>query len=239
MGGGGDDVGVRQRVGIDATGDQARIVGHVDHEVGPDTVGDLAEAFEVDVAAVGRGPGEDQLGLLLFGHLGDVVIVDQMIALADLVGHRPEPFAGLVGGRAVGQVTAAGQIHAEEGVAGRQQGLEHRLVGLGPRVRLDVGEGAAEQGLGALAGEVFGDVDIFAAAIVAAARIALGIFVGQDGALRLQHRPRDDVLGGDQLDLLLLTAQFALDAAEDVGIGLGEGFREEGVVGEGSHRNPR
>ena len=47
-----------------------------------------------------------------------------------------------------------------------------------------------------------GDVDILAAAIVAPARIALGILVGQHRALRLEHGPADDVLAGDQLDLV-------------------------------------
>jgi hypothetical protein len=232
-------VGVRQRIGIDAAGDQARIVGHIDHQIGAHAVGDLAEAGKVDVAAVGAGAGQDQLRLLLLRHLGHVVVVDQAVGLAHLVGHGPEPLAGLVGGRAVGQVAAGRQIHAQEGVARRQQGLEDRLVGLGPRVRLDVGEGAAEQLFGAVAGQILGHVDIFAAAIVAAARIALGVFVGQDRALRLKHRLRNDVLGGDQLDLLLLTAQLALDAAEGVRIGLGQGFREIVSVGEGGHIGPR
>ena len=77
-------------------------------------------------------------------------------------------------------MTTGGQIHAQEGVPGCQQRLKHRLVGLCTRVRLDVGEGAAEQLFGPLTGQVLGDVDIFAAAIVAPPRIALGIFVGQD-----------------------------------------------------------
>jgi hypothetical protein len=50
---------------------------------------------------------------------------------------------------------------------------------------------AAEQLLGALDGQRLGDVDELAAAVVAAARIALGILVGQHRALRLQHRARE------------------------------------------------
>ena len=81
------------------------------------------------------------LGFSLLGHLGDLVVVDQVVVLAHLVGHRLEPLARLVGRAAVGQVAAGGQVHAHEGVARLQQGHEHRLVGLGARVRLDVGEG--------------------------------------------------------------------------------------------------
>ena len=67
----------------------------------------------------------------------------------------------------------------------------------------------AEQLLGALDRQRLGDVDELAAAVVALARIALGVLVGHHRALRLEHRPRDDVLGGDQLDLVLLAAEFA------------------------------
>jgi hypothetical protein len=85
-----------------------------------------------------------------------------------------------------------------------------------PELRLDIGEAAAEQRLGALDRQLLGDVDELAAAVVAAAGIALGIFVGQDRALRLQHGAGDDVLGGDQLDLVAL-ATSSLPMAEKAG----------------------
>ena len=50
VGGGGDHVGVRQRVGVLAAGDEAGEMRHVDHQVGADLVGDGAEAGEVDLA---------------------------------------------------------------------------------------------------------------------------------------------------------------------------------------------
>ena len=56
-----DHVGVRHRVGVQAGGDEAGEVGHVDHQLGADLVGDLAEAREVELARVGRPAGEDQL----------------------------------------------------------------------------------------------------------------------------------------------------------------------------------
>ena len=129
----------------------------------------------------------------------------------------------------------AGQIHAQEGVAGLQQGEEDRLVGLGARVRLDVGEGRAEQRFRPLARQVFGDVHELAAAVIATTGITLGVFVGQDRPLRVQHRLGDDVLGRDQFDLFALTPQFALNALEDIRIGVGQGLGEIGVVGEGRH----
>ena len=81
---------------------------------------------------------------------------------------------------------------------------------------------------------VLGDVDELAAAIVALARIALGIFVGQDRALRLEHGAADDVLRRDQLDLVALAAELVGDRAGDLGIGLGEGRGEECIFIRGT-----
>ena len=110
---------------------------------------------------------------------------------------------------------------------GLEQRQKHRLVRLAAGVRLHVGEAAAEEPLRPLDGEVLGDVDILAAAIVAPARIALGIFVGHHRALRLEHGARHDVLRRDQLDLVLLATELRFDGAGDLGIGFGERGGEE------------
>ena len=209
-------------------------MGHIHHKLGPDGVGDLAHPLEVDLAAVGGGAADDQLGPLPLGDAGHLVIVDQFVVLAHRVGDRVEPLAGLVGGAAVGQVTAGGEVHAEEGVAGPQHGHEHRLVGLGAGVRLHVGEGTAEQLLGPLDGQPLGLVYIFAPAVVAPPRVAFGVFVGEHAALRLQHGAGDDVLRGDQLDLLLLPLQLALDGGVDFRVGPDETIGEEAALDRGS-----
>ena len=91
-----------------------------------------------------------------------------------------------------------------------------------PECGWTLAKSAAEQRLGPLDGQGLDLVDEFAAAVVAPAGIALGVFVGQHRALGLQHRPRDDVLRGDQLDLVLLAAELAADGFEDSRIGLGQ-----------------
>ena len=70
-----------------------------------------------------------------------------------------------------------------------------------------------------------GDVDELAAAVIAPARIALGIFVGHHRALRFEHGAGDDVFGGDQLDFVALAAEFELDGAGDLRIAVGEARR--------------
>ena len=126
-------------------------------------------------------------------------------------------------------MAAGGEIEAHEGIAGLQQRQKHRLVHLAAGVRLHVGELRAEQLLGALDRQRLGDVDPFAAAVIARARIAFGIFVGHHRALRFQHRPADDVFRRDQLDLMTLAAEFALDRGGDFRDRPRQGGREERV----------
>ena len=61
VGGEGDDVGVRDRRRVRATGDEPGDVRGVDDEQRADLVGDRAERREVDGARVGGGAGDDRL----------------------------------------------------------------------------------------------------------------------------------------------------------------------------------
>jgi hypothetical protein len=157
------------------------------------------------------------------------LVVDELVVGAHAVGNRLEPFAGLVGGRAVRQMSALGERHAHVGVARLQQREENGLVRLRARVGLHVGVVAAEQFFGARDGERFGLVDEGAAAVIAAAGIAFGVFVGQHRALRFEHRAAHDIFGRDQLDFVLLAPQFAVDRRANVGIGIGQARAEKAL----------
>ncbi len=166
-------------------------------------------------------------GLCSLGELRDLVHVDALVVAAHVVGHRLEPLARHVDRRAVGEMAAGGEIEPHEGVARLHQREEHRGIGGGAGMRLHIGELAAEQLGHPLDRQPLGDVDELAAAVIALARQAFGIFVGENRALRLQHRARDDVLRGDQLDLVALAAEFELDRLGDLGIDLAQGRREQ------------
>ena len=84
VGGEGDDVGVGDGRRVGAAGDEAGDVGGVDDEQRADLVGDGPEGGEVDDARVGGGPGDDGLGPLGGGQVGDLVVVEDL----GLVGRR-------------------------------------------------------------------------------------------------------------------------------------------------------
>ena len=75
-------MGVRKRARMRAAGDQAGEVRHVDHEIGADLVGDLAEAAKIDDARIGGAAGDDHLGPMLLRELLHLLIVDAVIVRA-------------------------------------------------------------------------------------------------------------------------------------------------------------
>ncbi len=179
---------MRHRVRVEAGGDQTGIMGHVHHENGADLLGHFGETLEVDPQSIGRGAGDDQLGLVLVRQPFHLGVVDFLV-FVQTVGHHVEPLAGHVERHAVGQVAAGRKVHAEDGVARFEEGHEHRLVGLRAGVRLDIGGIGAEQLFRPIDGQLLGHINMFAAAVIALARIALGVLVGQLRTLGFHHRP--------------------------------------------------
>ena len=116
-----------------------------------------------------------------------------------------------------------GQAHAEDGVTGLQKGEVDGAVGLRASMRLDVGVVGAEQFLGAVDGQLLDHVDVLATAVVALARIAFGVLVGEHRTLGFHHRRAGVVLRGDQLDVVFLTLGFLLHGSEEIGVETGEG----------------
>jgi hypothetical protein len=116
------------------------------------------------------------------------------------------------------QVSAVRQGKAQNLVAGGDHGGECCGVGLRTGVRLDVGVLGAEQVLHPVDGQLLGDVDVFAASVVAAARVALSVLVGQDGALGFHHCARCEVFGSDHLQGAALAAEFLVQYCGDLGI---------------------
>ncbi len=215
---------------MDTGRDQSGEMRHVDHEVRADLVGDRAETGEVDDPRVGRAAGDDDFRLVLERQPLDLVEVDQGIVAPDAVLNGMQPLAGDRRRRPVREVAAGGERHAQQRFARLHQREIDGAVGLRAGVRLHIGEFAAEQLLRPLDGERLGDVDELAAAVVAPAGIAFGILVGHHRALRLEHRPRDDVFRGDQLDVILLPPQFLADGGGDVRVGFRQRRFEEAAV---------
>ena len=214
------DIRPRQRAWMHAARDESRDVRHVDHEVGADRLGDGGEPLEVDDARIGGSAGDDELRLDFLRLLFQRIVVDALCLFVHAIGDDVEVLARHVDGAAVREVSAVREIHAHVGVAGRKQREEHRHVRLCARVRLHVDIACAEQLFRTLDGKRLNDVDALAAAVVALARVALGVLVREHASLRLHDRVAHDVLRSDQLKLVTLARKLRLQRRSDLRIGL-------------------
>ena len=200
-------------------------MGDVGHDLRPDLVGDGPERGEVQSARIGGVSDDDHLGTLAAREIRDLLHVDAPVGLAHPVRHDPEELAGEVGRVPMREVPAVLQVHGEDRVPGHELREIDRHVRLRAGVGLYVHRLAAEELLRALLGERLDLVHVDAAAVVALARVPLGVLVREDRALRLEHRLAHVVLGGDQLEAELLPLRLLADRGEDGRIGGREGCR--------------
>ncbi len=115
---------------------------------------------------------------------------------------------------AVREMAAVRERHAEHRIAGLQLRHEHGHVGLRAGVRLHVGVIGAEKFLDPIDREILGNVDPFASAVIALARITLGVFVGHHAGHGFAHGAAGVVLRGDQLEVLVLAPFLAGESRE-------------------------
>ncbi len=135
---------VLKRRGVDPGSDEAGDVGHVDEEVSADRIGDLAHPGEVDDLRVGRGPCGDHFGLIFLRDHGKLVVINRLALFGDTVVFHFVKFAGEIGKVPVGEVTAVGEVHRENLVAGLEDAEVDGGIGLRSAVRLHVGEFSPE-----------------------------------------------------------------------------------------------
>lgn len=87
VGGGCDDISVLERSRDDLSSDETRDVSHVNNKVGANRVSNLAHALVVNQTAVGRGTGDEDLGAVENGVLGEHVVIDDASLKVNSVRH--------------------------------------------------------------------------------------------------------------------------------------------------------
>jgi hypothetical protein len=115
-------------------------------------------------------------------------------------------------------MAAVGQLEPHDGLAGLEDRQVGSHVGLRAAVRLHVGVLGGEQLERPVNSQLLDLIDDLTAAVVPPAGISLGILVGEHRPHRLQYRPGDEVLAGDQLETVLLPLDLARDQPADGGI---------------------
>ena len=216
MGGARDEVGDRDGIVVDPGGDEAGVVSHVNHQFSAHFPRDLGERAVGDLARIGAGTGDDELWLVLAGEARDLVEVEPLIALPHAVMDKLVEHPGGIEFHAVGEVATVGEIEGEDRVARLNGGHVDRGIGLRAGVGLHVDMLGAEQAFEPVAGEILDLVDKLAAAVVAVAGIALGIFVREHAPDRLHDGGAREVLAGDHLQPLVLARLLGLHGGPDI-----------------------
>ena len=139
----------------------------------------LTHTGVVPFAAISRAATNDELGLVLESELLHLVVIHTTSLLLQVVTDWLIDDAARVDERTVAEVTTVVEVQAHKGVARIQASQEDGCIGLSTRVRLHVGILCVEELADAVDGKLLHLVHNLTAAIIALARIALGIFVGQ------------------------------------------------------------
>ncbi len=211
-------VGDRHRVVVEPGGHEARVVGHIDHELRPNLAGDLCERAVGNLTGVGTRARHDELRLVLTGEPRHLIEVEAVVLTANTIVDKVVEDARGVELHAVREVAAVGQIEGKHGVACLQSREIDRGVGLAAGMRLHVHVLGPEETLEPVAGEVLDLVHELAAAVVPPARIALGVLVREHAPHRLHDGRAREVLTGDHLEAFLLTHLFGGHGRPNLGI---------------------
>ncbi len=217
--GGSDELAVRNGGRVESGYHQSGDMCDIRHQQGSRLVGDLAKALEVENTAVGAGTANDQLGSVLTGDGGHLVVVNGLGFWVDPVRNDLEITPRVGESVSVGQVTTACQIHAHQGVPGLENREVDGHVGLSAAVRLDVDVLGAEQLPGALDRQALSHIHILAPTVIPPPRVTFGILVRHHAASSLEDRLADEVLGGNQFDGLVLSPAFVGDGSIDFRVG--------------------
>ena len=193
-------------------------MGHVDHQQRAHLVGDLTHALVVPLARIGRSAAHDQFRMALHGQLLHGIVVDAARSLVQPIADGLEVLARHVDRRTVRKVASVCEVQPHEGVARLHAGEEDRHVGLGTRVRLDVGPLRTVEFAKTLDGQRLHFVNHLATSVVTCSGVTFGILVREHRAHGLHHLIADEVLRGDQLDAVHLTAPLFGNQIENPGI---------------------
>ena len=220
MGGGGDYVGIFHGVLKEPGGDEAGRMCHIYPQQGAYLIGNGPHPFVVPFAGIGRCPADNKLGTAFQGLALHLVVVHEAGFGVEAVGDGLVQDTRGIDWGTVGEVAAHREVQTHKNVAGLEYGHSHGHIGLGAAVRLHIGIFGIVEGFQAVYGQLLYLVHHLAAAVVAPAGVALGIFVGADRTHSLQHLGRYIILGSNQFQPRGLAFLLLLYKVEDLKIGL-------------------
>ena len=170
-----------------AARNQSGKVRHVHNVERADFVRDLPHPRKVDHPRVRASAAHDHLRLLAHRKLFQRVVINNLCILTHLVAHDAVQLPRKIQLVPMRQMPAMRQVQPKQRIPRLQDAHIRRRIRLRARVRLHIRMLRAEQLLRAIPRQRLHHIGILAAAVVALAGIAFGIFVGKDRSRRFQH----------------------------------------------------
>ena len=210
VGCGGDKIREGDGTGVLTARDKARDVGHIHHEQGAIFLTNLGKTGEIDDARIGTGPGYNKLGFVLLAQGGDLVIIDASVGFFDPIMVDFVKLPGKIQVHSVGQMPPVGQVHGHDRITWLQRREIDGHVGGSAGMGLDIGEWGVKKFHGPVNSQLFGLIHIFTTAVIALARVAFRIFVGENGPLRRKDGRGGVIFRSDHFQPGLLAFAFVL-----------------------------
>ena len=129
VGGEADDIGDADRIGVDASGDQAGHMGDIGEQIGADLVSDTAVGVPVGRVWVAAESTNDEPRLVFARQVADLVIIEALGFAVDGIADDVVIDAAAVDRAAMREVPAHNQIHAHDSIADIKQGAVDGVIG--------------------------------------------------------------------------------------------------------------
>ena len=138
MGSSGYDISIRNRRRMQACCNQTGDVCHINQQQSAVSMRDISDAFEIDNARISAGTGNNQFRMMLFSQLVHSFIINQLGFRINSIMNNVEISTGNIYRGSMAQMTALGQVHTHNGIAGFQESKVHGQIGAGTAVSLYV-----------------------------------------------------------------------------------------------------
>ena len=117
---------------------QAGDVCHINQQQSAVSMSNISDAFEIDNPRISAGTGNNQLRMMLFSQIVHSIIINQLGFRVNAIMYNVKIGTGNIYRGSMAQVTALGQVHPHNGVAGFQESKVHGQIGAGTAVSLYV-----------------------------------------------------------------------------------------------------
>ena len=216
--GAGDNVSIGYRIHMQTGCNKTCNMCHIDHKDCADFLCNIGNDVETNLTGICTCARNDKLGLAFIRNAAEFIIINALVRFAYAVRNNIEIFSAHVYGAAMRKMTAMGQIHAENRIAGVKKRKINGKVRLCAGMGLNICMFRTKELFDTITGKIFNLVNAFTTAVVTLSGVAFCVFVGEMAAHCRHNGFADEVFGCDELEVAALTCKLLFHVAAKLGI---------------------